>query len=25
MAAARMRPPMHNALVLGNIREHRNK
>jgi len=25
MAAARMRPPMHNALVLGNLREYHNQ
>jgi len=25
MAAGHMRPPMHNALVLGNLREYRNK
>jgi len=25
MAACHMRPPMHNALVLGNLREYRNK
>jgi len=25
MAAGHMQPPMHNALILGNIREYRNK
>ena len=25
MAAGHMRPPMHNALILGNFREYRNK
>jgi len=25
MAASHMRPPMDNALILGNIREYRNK
>ena len=25
MAAGHMRPPMHNALVLGNLHEYRNK
>jgi len=25
MAAGHMQPPMHNALILGNLREYRNK